>query len=142
MSSGGTTNTNYLNSDEAHQHFLRVVWQVNNIACLFEQKEDGSLSAIFVTPAFAKMMEYDSQEEALKSMDGDNLFKNTWEEDRPIVRGMLKNRMGPDGTQDITIRRITCKGNIIWCTIHYAFIDDYGRHYIYCTYADLTRVKR
>ena len=142
MSGDKTINVNYLDSDKAHEHFLRVVYQVNNIACLFQQNEDDSMSAIFVTPAFSKMMEYDSQEDALKSMDGENLFENTLQEDRQLVRDMLKKRVGPDGTQDLTIRRITGRGNIIWVTIHYAFIDDYGRHYIYCTYADFTRLKR
>ena len=142
MSIETNMNQNYLNGDEAHQHFMRVVYQVNNIACLFEQKGDGSLSAIFVTPAFARMMECATQEEALKLMDGENLFMNTYPEDLQLVRSMLKNRVAPDGTQDLTVRRITCTGNIIWCTIHYAFIDDYGRHYIYCTYADITRLKR
>ncbi len=142
MSSDMFANENHLNVDEMHQHFLRVVYQVNNIACLFQQNEDDSMSAIFVTPAFSEMMEYSSQDEALKSMDGDNLFANTWEEDRQIVRDMLKNRVGPDGMQDLTVRRITGKGNIIWCKIHYAFIDDYDRHYIYCTYADFTKLKR
>ncbi len=142
MSIETNMNQNYLNGDEAHQHFMRVVYQVNNIGCLFEQKGDGSLSAIFVTPAFARMMECATQEEALKLMDGENLFMNTYPEDLQLVRNMLKNRVAPDGTQDLTVRRITCTGNIIWCTIHYAFIDDYGRHYIYCTYADITRLKR
>ena len=132
---------NHFDDDEAHRHFMRVVYQVNNIACLFQQNEDGSISAIFATPAFSQMMECASQEDALKLMDGENLFENTWHEDRQVVRDMLKNRIGPDGTQDLTIRRITSRGNIIWCAIHYAFIDDYDRHYIYCTYADLTRLK-
>ena len=135
-------NGSHLDSDEAHQHFMRVVYQVNNIACLFQQNEGGILSAIFVTPAFSEMMECDTQEEALKLMDGENLFANTYEEDRPVLRSMLENRVGPDGTQDLTIRRITCRGNIIWCAVHYAFIDDYDRHYVYCTYTDVTRLKR
>ena len=135
-------NLDHLDGDVAHQHFMRVVYQVNNIACLLQQNDDGSLSAIFVTPAFSKMMECESQEEALKIMDGDNLFENTYFEDRPLVRSMIENRVGPDGTQDLTVRRVTCKGNIIWCAIHYAFIDDYNRHYIYCTYADFTKLKR
>ena len=34
-------NGSHLDSDEAHQHFMRVVYQVNNIACLFQQNEGG-----------------------------------------------------------------------------------------------------
>ena len=104
---------NHLDGDEAHQHFMRVVYQVNNIACLFQQNDDGSISAIFVTPALAKMMEFTSQEEALKSMDGENLFRNIHDEDRPLVLDMLKNRISADGTQDLMVRWLTSKGNII-----------------------------
>ena len=126
--------------DEAHRHFMRVVYQMNNIACLFEQKADESLSAIFATPAFAALMECDSQQEALEMMDGEGLFVNTYEEDRPLIRDMLRRRAADDGTQDLTIRRTTRRGNSIWLAVHYAFIDDYGRHYVYCTYADVTRL--
>ena len=126
----------------SHQNFMQVVYQVNNIACLLEQKDDGSIFGDYVTPAFVKMMECDTQEEALELMDGENLFENTYPEDRPLLRDMLKNHVGADGTQDLTVRRTTSKGNMIWCAIHYAFIDDYDRHYIYCTYSDITRLKR
>ena len=48
--------------NESHQNFLQVVYQVNNIACLFEQKEDGSFSAEYVTPSFVTLMECDTAE--------------------------------------------------------------------------------
>ena len=128
--------------NEAHKHFMRVVYQVNNIACLLEQNDDGSFSAIYVTPSFVQMMECDSQEEAIEHLDGEGLFDHTHEEDRSLVRDMLINHVGEDGTQDLTVRKITNKGNVIWCAIHYAFIDDYDRHYAYCTYADVTRLKK
>ena len=135
-------NGNYLDCDDAHQHFMRVVYQVNNIACLFQQNDDGSIGAIFVTPAFAHMMECASQNEALQHMDGENFLENIYREDRPLVCDMLKKRVSLEGTQDLTVRQITSTGKIVWCAIHYAFIDDYNRHYIYCTYADLTKLKR
>ena len=128
--------------NESHQNFLQVVYQVNNIACLFEQNDDGSLSAEYVTPSFVTLMECDTPEEALELMDGDNLFTNTWPEDRQILRDILKNHVSTDGEPDITIRQTTWKGNLIWCTIHFAFIDEYEKHYIYATFADITRWKR
>ena len=126
----------------SHQNFMQVVYQVNNIACLLEQKDDGSISAEYVTPSFVRMMECDTQEEALELMDGENLFINTWPEDRRILRELLANHVGADGTPDITVRKTTRKGNMIWCAIHYAFVDDYEKHYIYATFSDVTRLKR
>ena len=131
-----------LDSKLTHQNFMQVVYQVNNIACLLEQKDDGSISAEYVTPSFVRMMECDTQEEALELMDGENLFTNTFPEDRQILRDLLKHHVGADGTPDITVRKTTRKGNLIWCAIHYAFIDDYDRHYIYATFSDVTRLKR
>ena len=125
-----------------HQNFMRVVHQVNNIACLLRKNEDGSISAEYVTPSFVHLMECDTQEEALELMDGENLFANTWPEDRQILKDMLFNRIGAEGASDITVRKITRKGNVIWCAIHYAFIDDYEKHYIYATFTDITRLKR
>ena len=133
---------NSFEGNELHQNFLHVVYQVNNIACLMEQKDDGSISAEYVTPSFVKLMECDTQEQALELMDGENLFANTMPEDNPILRDILANHVSADGTHDITVRRTTGKGNLIWCTIHFAFIDDYGKRYIYATFADLTRLKR
>ena len=127
---------------ESHENFLQVVYLVNNIACLFVQNKDGSLSAEYVTPSFVTLMECGTQEEALELMDGENLFSNTWPEDRPILKDILANQVGEDGEPDITIRLTSRKGNMIWCTIHFAFIDDYGKHYIYATFADITKWKR
>ena len=128
--------------EEAHRHFMRVIYQVNNIACLLQRMDDGMLKAIFVTPAFSAMLECDTQEQAIELMDGNGFYDNTYEDDRPLIRDMVSRRAGSDGSQDLTIRKITRKGNIIWVAVHYAFIDDYGTHYIYCTYADVTRLKR
>ena len=128
--------------NESHQNFMEVVYRVNNIACLYVQNDDDSLSAVYATPSFVTLMECGTQEEALGLMDGDNLFSNTWPEDRPILRNILTNHVSENGELDITIRHITGKGNLIWCTIHFAFIDDYGKNYIYATYADITRWKR
>ena len=127
---------------ESHQNFMRVVYQVNNIACLFEQVENGSLAAEYVTPSFVTLMECDRQEEALELMGGDNLYANTWPEDRAILRNALDNHAGADSETDLTIRRTTRKGNLIWCTIHFAFINDYRKRYIYATFTDITRWKR
>ena len=133
---------NHSEENEALQNFMRVVYQVNNIACLFGQNDDGSYSAEYVTPSFVTLMECETQKEALELMDGEHLLANTWPEDRPILRDILENHVNADGELDITIRRITRKGNLIWCTIHFAFIDDYRKHYIYATFADITRWKK
>ena len=141
MSSHDIPNPYPAGESTSHQNFMKVVYQVNNIACLLEQNADGSFSAEYATPSFVRLMECDTQEEALDLMNGENLFENTWPEDRQLLQNMLKEHVSTDGTPDISLRKTTRKGNIIWCAIHFAFIDDYDRHYIYATFADITRLK-
>ena len=130
------------NENDAYLHFMRAVNQVNNIACLFQRNEDESLSAIFATPSFSEMMECATQEDALRLVNGENVFANTYEEDVPLIRSMLEDRATEDGAQNVTVRMVTSKGNVIWCAIHFSFIDDYAGHYVYCTYVDVTRLMR
>ncbi len=127
---------------ESRVHFLQAVSQMNNIACLLQQNDDKSLTAIYATPAFCDMLECGSREEALELMDGFGFLDSTYEEDREQVRGMLEHRIGANGTQNLTIRKVTARGNSIWCSVHYAFIDMPGVQYVYCTYADVTVLKR
>ena len=108
---------------KSHQNFLKVVYQVNNIACLFGQNDDGSLSAEYVTPSFVTLMECDTQEEALKLMDGGNLFSSVWPEDRKILRDILDAPASANGDHDITVRLTTWKGNLIWCTIQFTSLS-------------------
>ncbi len=135
------TNIRDFDKQEGRVHFLQAITQMNNIACLLSQNGDGSLDAVYVTPAFCAMMEC-TRDEAMKMIDGYGFFESTYEEDRQLVRDMLKNRVGHDGTQNLTIRKITNAGRQIWCTVHFAFIDAYGEHYVYFTYADVTVLKR
>ena len=135
------SNIEDFDEQESRVHFLRAVSQMNNVACLLKRDDDGGLVTIYVTPSFCEMMECSSSEEALKMMDDKGFYASTHEEDRPLVRAMMVNGVGPDGTQDLTIRKITRKGNVIWCSAHYAFIDDYHEHFVYCTYADVTVLK-
>ena len=136
------TNIADYDEQESRAHFLRVVAQMNNNAVLYRRSEDGTLTTVNATPSFCEMMGCDTKEDALRLMDGDGLLESTFEEDRGKVLDLLKNRIGPDGTRDMTIRKISRRGETIWCNVHYAFIDDYDEHYIYSTYSDVTVLKK
>ena len=127
---------------ESRVHFLRVVSQMNNIAVLLKRHDDGGLHAVYATPSFSDMMECDSTDDVLKMLNEHGFLHSTHVDDRQLVRDVMANRAGADGARDLTIRKITSKGNTIWCTAHYAFVDDYDEHFIYCTYADVTVLKK
>ena len=135
------TTTDY-EQNESRAHFLRNIRQMKSNAVLLRQHEDGRLESVYVSDSFAKMMEYDDPDEALRQMDGMGFFRSTHPEDRPFERSVIKRRVTDDGSSDLTIQKITAKRNHIWCNVHYAFIDDFGEHYIYCIYSNVTVLKR
>ena len=122
---------------KARSHFLHAIRQMENAAVLFRKETDGTVKAIFASDAFARLMGC-TPEAALRLMDGEGYLERTHPSDREAVRAMLETRVSKQGTKELTIRRLTAKGATVWCSIHYAFIDDYGEHYIYCTYTDVT----
>ena len=134
-----TNITNYASQD-SQAHFLRNIQQMGNNALLLQKHDDGLLEPVFVSEEFAKMMEC-SVSEAKSLMSGIGFFKTTHPEDRPLVRSMLERRVAYDGSCTLIIQKFTAKRNKIWCKTHYAFIDDFGEHYIYCTYTDVTALK-
>ena len=127
-------------SNEAKAQFLRRIQQLKNNAVLMERKDNGTMETVFVSEEFAEMMEC-SVAEAKELVSGIGFFKTTNVDDRPLVRSMLERRVAYDGSSVLTIQKITAKKNKIWCNVHYGFIDDFGVHYVYCTYTDVTALK-
>ena len=131
--------TDYEVQDE-REHFLRTVRQMKNSAVLLRIHDGGRLESVFVSEGYAKMMEC-SVEEALRLVDGEGFFNVVEEKDRALVAGMFAHRVSEDGGTTLIIRKVTAKGRHIWCNVHYAFIDDFNEHYVYCTYFNVTVLK-
>ena len=134
------TNITDREEQEARVHFLQSIRQMNGNSVLMKKHAGGYFESVFVSDEYAKMMEC-TVEEALDMMDGLGFLRSTSPEDRPFVRSMLNRRVGDDGTSNLTIQKITAKKNRIWCNVHYAFIDDFSEHYVYCTYTNVTVLK-
>ena len=134
------TNITDYEEQDTKIHFLKNIRQMKNNALLMQKHDDGRLESVYASEEFAEMMEC-SVDEALRLTDGMGFFKTTHPEDRPFVRSMLKRRVAHDGGSELTIQNVTAKGHRIWCSVHYAFIDDFNEHYVYCTYADVTMLK-
>ena len=134
------TNITGFTSQETKNHFLRNVRMMKNNAVLLQQVRTGRYEAVFVSEEYAQMMEC-TVAEAKELLAGKGFFTSTWPEDRPSVRSMLRHRMNYKGGNTLTIRKFTKNRNRIWCNAHYAFIDDFNEHYVYCTYSDVTGLK-
>lgn len=127
---------------ESRVNFMRAISQLNNIACLIKQNDDGSITTVYATQAFCDLMECKSLHDACSFMDGNGYINSTHRDDREKVLRILKNRDAEAGSKGITLRKISEKGNEVWCNAHYAFIDEWGERYVYCTYANVDKLKR
>ena len=126
---------------ESRVHFLYAISHMDNNACLLRISGDGGLSAVHATPSFCEMMKCRNDEDVRELLNGFGVFEHTHPDDRPLVKAMIENRVGADGTHDLTVRKVNALGETIWCRINYAFIDNYDEHYLYCTYTDVTALK-
>ena len=125
---------------DARDHFLRNIRQMKNNAVLIQRQADGRLDPIFISAEYARMMEC-SEAEAMARLLDIGILKTTVADDRPLVRSMLERRVAFDGSSRLTIQKLTAKHNKVWVNAHYAFIDDFDEHYIYCTFTDVTTLK-
>lgn len=136
---GGFMMTNISEYEEAtsRAHFLHNVHQMENVAILLRRVE-GDYEVVDLSEGFATLMECETVEEAKEMMQGSGFIETTHPDDRLIVKSMLRRRKSKSGGTDLTIRKTTAKGNTIWCSVHYAFINDFREQYVYITYFDVT----
>ncbi|MBO5550628.1 MAG: PAS domain S-box protein [Lachnospiraceae bacterium] len=118
-------------------NFLRSIQQLQGNAVLMRELDNGDMEVVHVSEDFASMMEC-TVEEAKRLMDGKGFLESTNPDERLSVRRMLRRHESDEGGTTLTIQKTTAKGRSIWCNVHYAFIDDYGEHFVYCTYFDVT----
>ena len=128
--------TEKMESDQRErEYFLRFIRRLGNAAVLLEREASGRFALIFASRQFARMMECDDEP---KGLMGYGFLKSTHPDDIADVERVLGQRSFEAGQHDLTVRKITAKGNTIWCNVHYTFLDDFGKNYIYCTYFDVT----
>ena len=124
----------------ARTHFMRMVRQTEGAAVLLRERVDGKFEVTFVSKGFAKLMRC-SVRDALKIFKERTVVAFTHPDDRLAVRRMLRRRVSEDSTKDLTVRQITARGKVVWCNINFTFVDDFGEHYVYCNYFDVTSMK-
>ncbi|MBO5490804.1 MAG: response regulator [Desulfovibrio sp.] len=126
--------------DSTQALLLETIRCFREPAMLLRQEPDGTYAMVFVTEAFADLMEC-SVAEAEALMAGTGYLTSTHQEDRIFVRRMLRRRVNEEGGPNLTVRKTTAKGQVRWCDVHYSFIDICNTHYVYCTYFDITTLK-
>ncbi len=126
--------------ESAVNHFMRIIRQVEGAIILLREKTDARFEVVFVSKTFARLMRC-HVDEALRKFNERGVIAFTHPDDRLAVKRMLRRRVSEDGTKDLTVRQLTSKGDIVWCNVTYTFLDDFGGHYVYCVYSDVTTTK-
>ena len=126
--------------DHPLSHFLKSIRQIQGNAVLMRETDNGDMEVVYVSDDFADMMEC-TVEEVKKMLAGKGFLESTHPDDRLLVRRMLRRHESDEGRTTLTIQKITARGRTIWCNVHYAFIEESGEHFVYCTYFDVTVLK-
>lgn len=124
----------------AREHFLNNIKKLRTCAVLMRKLEDGGFEPVFVSEGFAGLKGC-SAEEALIRLSGNGFFEMIHPDDRAVVREMLNSRTNDDGGSELTVRLDTASGKKLICNITFSFIDDFGEHYVHCTFFDVTVMK-
>lgn len=119
--------------------FKRLFKTLDNNAVLMRVEKDGRYYPVWCSEEFCQMME-GTQEDFIQAENGGTMA-TVHPDDRERVAYLFKNHVAPDGTNTLTIRKTTMKQHEIYVCIHYAFIEDEGVQYAYCSYFDVTELK-
>ena len=133
----------HLNQEEVKDSRIRFLDNIRKFggnAVLFRIHNDGHFESLYVSPEYAQMMQ-DSVENILTFINDTTFEETVYPDDFHLVEYMLKNHEAPDGGEYIQIRKVSTMGKIIWCNVHYAFINYLDENYMYVTYFDISTIK-
>lgn len=120
--------------------YKRLFEGLDNNAVMMRVAEDGTYYPIWCSREFTEMME--GTEEDFIRLESGGTMSTIHPDDRAAVEYLFKHHKTEDGTNSLNIRKYTVKGNEIWVHVHYAFVQEDGEQYAYCTYANITEIKR
>ena len=120
--------------------YERLFESLDNNSVLMRVDVDGSYRPIWCSREYAEMMEGDC--EACIRYESGEVTSAVHPDDKDAVGYLFKNHVTRDGSNSLSIRKSTLKGNEIWVNIHYAFVEEAGEQYAYCTYTDVTELKQ
>ena len=122
------------------EFFKRLFETLDNNAVLMRVEPDGRYYPIWRSEEFCQMME-GTQDDFIKAESGGTMSAIHPDDSEKVVY-LFKNYMAPDGTNSLTIRKNTIKKHQLDVCIHYAFIQEGGIQYAYCSYFDITDLKQ
>ena len=118
--------------------YEKLFQSLDNNAVMMRVEPDGSYEPIWCTREFAEMME-GTEEECIRLENGS--MRTIHPDDRDEVEYLFRHHSTRSGANNLTLRKYTIKGNLIWVNLHFAFIEEDGVQYAYCNYTNVTEIK-
>lgn len=112
---------------------------LDNNSVFMRVDSDGRYYPIWCSQEFTEMIE-GTEEDFIRAESGGSM-RTIHPDDRDDVAYLFKHHVAKDGTNRLNIRKQTLKGNWIWVCVHYAFTEEDGVQYAYCSYFDVTELK-
>ena len=120
--------------------YQRLFDSMDTNAVMMQVEEDGSYYPIWCSEEFTEMMEGTAED--FIRLESGGTMSTIHPEDREEVAYLFRHHVTKAGTNNLNVRKCTVKGNWIWVNIHYAFVQEDGVQYAYCTYFDVTDIKK
>ncbi len=119
--------------------YEKIFRSLETNAVIMRVESDGKYFPIWCSNEFTEMME-GSAEEFIKMESGGTMI-SIHPDDQEEVAYLFRHHVTKSGTNNLTIRKCTLKGNWIWVNVQYAFVEEDGITYAYCIYFDVTVIK-
>ncbi len=119
--------------------YEKLFTSMDNASVLNRLYPDGRYTPIWCSREFAGMME--GRPEEYLRLGGRGVVESIHPEDRDAVAYLFRTHVTRDGTNNLIIRKSTLKGKELWVKVHYAFVEEDGITYAYCSYTDVTELK-
>ena len=101
--------------------------------------EQGDYFPIWCSNEFLEMVE--GTEEEYIRLESGGVMNTIHPEDKEEVAYLFLHQRTRNGTNHLDVRKRTVTGKWKWVKVRYAFLEDAGEQYAYCTYEDITELK-
>lgn len=120
--------------------FYKKIYQsLDTSSVLVKIEDDGAkYYPIWCSKEFGEMIE--GTEEEYLQLGTKAAIESIHPDDRKEVENLFKNRATKDGKKNLTIRKTTLKGNLLWLNVHFAFVKEGGEWYAYLSYNNITKI--
>ncbi|MBQ7681585.1 MAG: response regulator, partial [Oscillibacter sp.] len=119
--------------------YEKLFKSLDNNAVIMRVEDDGRYYPVWCSREFTEMIE--GTEEEFISLESGGTMNTIFPDDQPEIAYLFRHHTARDGSNSVTVRIYTLKGNLLWVCIHYAFIEEDGAQYAYCTYFNVTDLK-